>query len=63
MKSFFLRQDYQNYNQIQLSELEVFYKIKYESIESYFNRDSKEDIKPLIEENRQLQEKLSKNRL
>ena len=59
---FSCRQDYQNYNEIQLSELEVYYKIKYESIENHFRQEEKEDIKPLMEENRYLQQKLSKNK-
>ena len=54
------RQDYQKYNEIQLSELEVYYQIKFESIENHFRGEEKEDIKPLIEENRHLEEKLSK---
>ena len=61
-------QDYQKYNETQISELEVCYQTELEisyqaKLESIKQVEKKENIQPLIdEENRLLQEKLSKNK-
>ncbi|CAF3620320.1 unnamed protein product, partial [Rotaria sp. Silwood2] len=57
-----IRQDYQNYNEVQLSELELFYKTKLDLIENNFqeneNENHGEEINQLKEQNQSLQKKL-----
>jgi len=64
-KKFSFSEDYQTYNEIQLSEFELSYKIKYDSIQKNFHQDKiendPEEIKSLIDQNRSLQQQLSKN--
>ncbi|CAF4116094.1 unnamed protein product, partial [Rotaria magnacalcarata] len=58
-----IRQDYQQYNQIQLSELEVYYKIKLDLVQYNFHDSVKEnnfeEIQQLQEQNKSLQQKLT----
>jgi hypothetical protein len=56
-----LREDYQKYNEIQLAELELLYESKLETIKKDFHQDKQEEIQPLIEQNRFLEQKLSRN--
>ncbi|CAF3443730.1 unnamed protein product [Rotaria sp. Silwood1] len=63
-----IRQDFQNYNEIQLSELELYYKTKLDLIQINFreneneyeneNENHSEEIKQLKEQNQSLQNKL-----
>ena len=61
---FLSSQDYQNYNKIQLSELEIFYRMKFNSVQNNFRNNEEEnnleELKQLIEQNRMLRRKLSK---
>ncbi|CAF3620939.1 unnamed protein product [Rotaria socialis] len=58
-----IRQDYQQYNQIQLSELEGYYKIKLDLVQYKFHDSVKEnnaeEIQQLQEQNKSLQQKLT----
>lgn len=64
---FVFSQDYQSYNKIQISELEVYYKIKLDLIQYNFQDNKKDDnleeVKQLQEENIILEEKLSNSLL